>query len=66
MLDSGGRAFFDIIDVFLLGVATFLSNLVKIGQKFRERYQFFRIQDGCVRHFEEYTAGCTTILRVEF
>ena len=46
MLNSGYRAFFDIIYVLLLGVATFLPNLVRIGQEMSERHQFLEIQDG--------------------
>ena len=52
MLNSGYRAFFDIIYVLLLGVATFLPNLVRIGQEIRERHQLLEIQDGGSRHVE--------------
>ena len=57
MLDSGYRAFFDIIDVLLLGVATFQPNLVKIGPKMSDRHQFFKIQDGGSRHVEVRQLG---------
>jgi len=41
MLDSGNQAFFDARDEFILNVATFLSNLMKLGQKMKEQHQFF-------------------------
>ena len=66
MLTSGYQTFFHIIDVLLFKVATVPQNLVKIGKKLRERYQFFHIQDGYERHFKEYTYGSTAILRIEF
>jgi len=33
MLDSGHQAFFDAMHEFLFNVATFLTNLMKFGQK---------------------------------
>ena len=50
MLDSGYRAFFDVIDVLLLGVATFQPNLLEIVHEMREWHQFFEVQDGDSRH----------------
>ena len=66
MLSSGYQAFFYILDVLSFKVATFLPNLVEIGQNMVERYQFFEIQDGGSRHFEKYFFGRTVILRFEF
>ena len=57
MLDSGYRACFDIIDVLLMGVATFQPNLVKIDPNMNERPQFFEIQDGGIRHLEVRQLG---------
>ena len=57
MLTSGYQAFFDIIDVLLYEVATFLLNLVKIDAKMSERHQFFEIQDGGNRHVEFLLPG---------
>ena len=45
LLKSGYQASIAIIDVLLIEVATFLPNLVRIGQKLRERHQFFKLQD---------------------
>ena len=50
MLNSGYQTFIAIIDVLFFNVATFLPNLVKIGQKLKERHQFIKIQDGGNRH----------------
>ena len=50
ILSSGYQAFFYIIDVLLFEGATFIHNLVRIGQEMRERHQFFEIQDGGNRH----------------
>ena len=44
MLNSGWQALCDVMDVLFIEVATFLPNLVKIGQKLSERHQFFKIQ----------------------
>jgi len=41
MLDSGNRAFFDAMDEFVFKVLTYLSNLMKFGQKMKEHHQFF-------------------------
>jgi len=41
MLDSGNRAFFDVLDEFLFKVATFLPNLMNIGQKMMEQHYSF-------------------------
>ena len=57
MLNSGYQAFIAIIEVMFLNVATFLLNLVKIGQKFRERHQCIKIQDGDDRHVEFRLTG---------
>ena len=56
MLNSGYRAFFVIIYVLLLGVATFLPNLVKIGLEMSEQHQFHEIQDGGNRFDSGYRA----------
>ena len=40
MLDCGYQAFFDIIDMLLFEVATFLPNFVEIDTKISERHQF--------------------------
>ena len=53
ILNSSYQAFFIIIDVLLFKVATFLPNLVEIGQNIRERHQYSKIQDGGGRHFEK-------------
>ena len=57
MFDSGYRAFFDIIYVLLLCVATFQPNLVKIGDEMRKWHQFSEIQDGGSRHVEVRQIG---------
>ena len=56
-LSPGSYQYSILQNVLLFIVATFLPNLVKIGEKLRERYHFFAIQDGCGRHFEDLTSG---------
>ena len=45
------------MDVLFIEVATFLPNLVEIGQNLRERIQFFKIQDGGCRQLEFRSPG---------
>ena len=40
------------MDVLFIEGATFLPNLVKIGQELRERHQLSKTQDGSSRHLE--------------
>ena len=54
---SSYQAFYDIIDVLLVKVATFRPNLVEFGQKIVEQHQFFEIQDGGSRHVEFQLQG---------
>ena len=42
ILNSSNQAFFDIIDVLLFKVATFLPNLVEIGQKCENGISFLK------------------------
>ena len=44
-LVSGYQAFFYIIGVLLVKVATSLPNLVKVGGKLKDQHQFFYIID---------------------
>ena len=49
--------------LWMVEVATFLPNLVQIGQKLRERHQFFKLQDGGSRHVEFWLeALCEVVL----
>ena len=59
IVTSGYQTFFAFIDVLFFKVATFLPNLMKIGQEMRERHQFIKIQDGGSRHVEFRLEGAS-------